>query len=372
MDTDKNFGTFTSTERNHGLSIVDYSDVQGIEGRPLGMGIRTDVERENGDMLGICVFGEIMTKAQDMEAAKEKGEPVDDFPAIPGVFALQKPYEETVIVIADNCPARYVNDARGVPGATCNIQFLQHPNPKSLYYDHTKGLQMLVQAQAIRHIEAGEQLFVSYGKMFWEKAYPIGRQELDYESILDTTEITEIKDEERVFESIRTPMSDNQLKAINASTLSQGTPLSPVSLDFKTPDLNTYPSSPPISNPSRAKKVTKSGGGKDIDLDDMPQALTPIMSQGKKPRKPRQSKKRVASDLDEMSEETKEAIRTRGGKDIIDLDDMPQALSPILSQGKKPRKPRQSKKRVASDLDDVSEETKEAIRALIAVEEQKK
>jgi hypothetical protein len=94
---------------------------------------------------------------------------VTAFPDKPGVFALQYPYEGTLIVIDKRCPAQFVNDAKGVNGASNNIEFPQHQNPRMLAFDKMKGLQLLLQARVIKDIAAGEQLFFSYGDPFWEE-----------------------------------------------------------------------------------------------------------------------------------------------------------------------------------------------------------
>jgi len=117
-------------------------------------------------MLPLLCFGNFTTEFKYKEEAKARHLP-EDFPPIPGVFALSKPYEHTVCLISENCPARYVNDAKNVHGATNNIQFLQHDNPRELFHDSMKGLHLFLQAQATRDIEPGEQLFLSYGELFW-------------------------------------------------------------------------------------------------------------------------------------------------------------------------------------------------------------
>ena len=137
-------------------------------------------------MLPLLVWGNFTTEEKFVAEKKDKGEePI--FPASPGVFALQKPYEKVVCIISDNCPARYVNDSKGVPGATANIQIVQHYDPRTLSYE--QSLHMLLQAQAIRDIEVDEQLFISYGALFWEEHLPINRTKID-EAELDDVGIT--------------------------------------------------------------------------------------------------------------------------------------------------------------------------------------
>jgi hypothetical protein len=108
-----------------------------------------------------------------------------EFPAEPGVMALSFPYEGMVIALDPRCPARYVNDAKGVPNAEPNVVFEMNPHPNELL-DGSKGLQMLVQAKTTKQIKEGEQLFCDYGEKFWTSNGPklIGgsaqNQEEDY------------------------------------------------------------------------------------------------------------------------------------------------------------------------------------------------
>ena len=263
-------------------------------------------------MLPLIVWGTFTTESKYYEACKEKNE-LEEYKAIPGVYALQKPYEELVCAIASNCPARFVNDARGVRNATANIRFVQHNNPRELYYDHKKGLHLLLQAEAIRDIEAGEQLFDNYGDLFWEAGAPIARQDIDVkllESVGDEGE-QEVKDidsdDELSHTKSTTPSTDTQRNVRNASTLSQSsTPVSPTRLVFNnddmdaftTPDTATNKNKTPTSSGKRRsvnassadkparKKPTKSGGAQNLNLADMPQTNT-ASDEEEKPTKKR-------------------------------------------------------------------------------------
>lgn len=133
-------------------------------------------------MLPLLVWGTFTTEQAYLETAKQEGRS-EVFPSTPGVFALQRPYESIVCVVNGNCPARYINDAIGVPGATNNIKICQHTNPRELYFDAFKGLHLLLQAQATRDIEEGEQLFLSYGEKFWEENGLIGQEEVNEEEL---------------------------------------------------------------------------------------------------------------------------------------------------------------------------------------------
>ena len=129
-------------------------------------------------------FGNFTTEAKWVAEAIARELP-QTFPASPGVFALQHPYEMTVCVIADNCPARYVNDAKDITDASPNIVFVQHEHPRELYHDPLKGMHLFLQAQATKDIEAGEQLFLSYGEMFWEEHAPINATHYDLEELYE-------------------------------------------------------------------------------------------------------------------------------------------------------------------------------------------
>ena len=184
-DATQNLGVFLAGPQEEPyLSIVDYTEVIGFQDAPLGMGVRTDVERKTGNLMGPLVFGNFTTEEKFVETAKANDEPTE-FSRNPGAFALQTPYEHVVCILADNCPARYVNDAKGVPGAKPNIQFLQHTDPRQLFFDPMLGLHLLLQAQAVCDIGAGEQLFVSYGDLFWEEGGPINRKDIDEVALVD-------------------------------------------------------------------------------------------------------------------------------------------------------------------------------------------
>ena len=139
-DATQNFGLFLGgPQQNPHLSVVDYSEVVGYDGERLGYGVQTEVARKSGDLLPLLVWENFTTEEKWIEQAKERGESTE-FPGSPGVFALSPPYEKAVLVISENCPARYVNDAKGVSGSKQNIQFVQHTDPKEIYYDPMKGI----------------------------------------------------------------------------------------------------------------------------------------------------------------------------------------------------------------------------------------
>jgi hypothetical protein len=127
------------------------------------------VARKQGEYLPVIAFGTIKlleTYQDELEVRFGKR----DVPVNPGCFALSAPYEGFVLIIHDQCPARYVNDAKDRPDVTKNVQFHQHPDPRSLYYEPEKGFQLFLQLQATRDIAANEELCCAYGTNFWEPA----------------------------------------------------------------------------------------------------------------------------------------------------------------------------------------------------------
>ena len=125
------------------------------------------VARQQGEYLPVIAFGNIklLETYQDELEARFKSREV---PANPGCFALSEPYEGFVLIIHDLCPARYVNDAKERQGVTKNVQFHQHPDPRSLYYDPEKGFQLFLRLQATRDIAPNEELCCAYGTNFWD------------------------------------------------------------------------------------------------------------------------------------------------------------------------------------------------------------
>ena len=97
--------------------------------------------RKNGEMLPLLCFGDFTTEEAYKQTQRARGEP-EDFPAIPGVFALRCPYEQTVCQLSTNCPARYVNDCKGVKNAKHNVNFVQHEDPRGLFHDPMRGLHL--------------------------------------------------------------------------------------------------------------------------------------------------------------------------------------------------------------------------------------
>ena len=299
-DATQNLGLFLANQEDHHLSIVDYKEVLGYQNEALGFGVRTEVARKAGDMMGLIVFGSFITEEKFVETAKAKGESTD-FPRNPGAFALQTPYEKVICIVADNCPARYVNDAKGVRGAKANVQFLQHPDPRELFFEPMLGLHLMLQVQALCDIEAGEQLFTDYGEKFWENGAPINRKEVNEAELVDIGNAPEAitvgdekdSDDENVFARVKSRVETPQSqKPKNAPTLSQDMlPVTPLktfaeateileSWDPKTPK----PSSSKKDN--KKAKVTKSGGGKDIDLGELPQASSPPIKSKQSRRAP--------------------------------------------------------------------------------------
>ena len=286
----QNFGTFLGGhEEDPGLSVANYTNVHGYHGQDLGWGVKTEVARQKGDMLPLLVWGDFTTEEKFIEQAKAKGLPTE-FPPIPGAFALHTPYEKTVCMIAENCPARFVNDARGVTSASANIQFLQHIDPRDLCHDYSKGLHLFLQGQAVRDIEAGQQLFLDYGNMFWEDHQPIARKVIEEDILNDVGDqpfSLDSEDDVLFGSSLFTPPSGD--KPTNALTISQeaSSPPSPVAFpdlgdaNALANELELYKnnsSEKKSSEKNKPKKPSKSGGGKDINLDELPQTSTGLQS----------------------------------------------------------------------------------------------
>ena len=132
-----------------------------------------------------CLCGEISPRRRNsLSKLKQKACPPSFLLSLV-LLLLHTPYEKTVCMIAENCPARFVNDARGVTSASANIQFLQHIDPRDLCHDYSKGLHLFLQGQAVRDIEAGQQLFLDYGNMFWEDHQPIARKVIEEDILND-------------------------------------------------------------------------------------------------------------------------------------------------------------------------------------------
>jgi hypothetical protein len=296
-DATQNLGLFVTNQEEHNLSIVDYSEVKGYEGEPLGFGVRTDVARKKGELMGLIVFGELTTEEKFVKEAQAKGEP-PEFPRNPGAFALQTPYEEGVCLVADNCPARFVNDAKGVPGAKPNIRFVQHPDPRQLFFDPLRGLHLLLQAEALCDIAPGDQLFSAYGDNFWQNGAPINRGDIDETKLEDLGEpplairsapqsiLLSDSDDEAVF--ARTPQSQ---KPKNALTLTQVTPVTPLgTFDDTTKELEKWdlksPKPSSSKKPKPKEKTPKSGGAKDMNLDELPQTNSKPKGRGQSKRGP--------------------------------------------------------------------------------------
>ena len=281
-DATQNLGLFLPNEEPHKLAIVDYKDMHGHLGTSLGFGVRTDVARKAGDLLGIIVFGTFITEEKFVENALANGEPTD-FPRSPGAFALQKPYEKVGCIAADNCPARYINDAKGVPGAVNNCKIVQHPDPRKLCFDAMLGLHLILQAECTADMKAGDQLFMDYGVNYWDSGAPINRKDIDETELGDIG--VEVDSEDEVLEvgkqrssqeaeSFATPRATKKQKNATAVSPKLSTPLTPLSSLDDGVDLinNFYPEQKSSNSKASSKKTpTKSGGGKEIDLDALPQ-----------------------------------------------------------------------------------------------------
>ena len=126
------------------------------------------MDRDEGEELPLFVWGRLLSE-KELRAERKLLGLNPTFPDKPGVFALSYPYEGMVCEVDQRCPAQFVNDSRGVRGAQANVKVVQVTEAELLnLLDPTKGFQMLLQFQAIRHIPAAEQLFLNYGELFWD------------------------------------------------------------------------------------------------------------------------------------------------------------------------------------------------------------
>ena len=71
------------------------------------------------------------------------------------------------LVIDDRCPARFVNDSRGITNKP-NIHFMQHPDVRELL--DKERLHLLLHAKVVLGIGAGEQLLCNYSDGYWQKS----------------------------------------------------------------------------------------------------------------------------------------------------------------------------------------------------------
>lgn len=231
-------------------------------------------------MLPLLCFGTLTTEEKFIELAKARNEP-EEFPAVPGVFSLQAPYEKVVLVLSDNCPARYVNDCKGVNAATPNIMFVQHPDPRMLFHDKQKGIHLLLQAQCTRDIAAGEQLFTPYGEKFWKEHAPIYRKAIDENSLLSPGEVQEVDETDVFIDLTDAKIQTPKRVLLNKSTLSQDEV--PVTLMSSPVTPVQSPSTIDVSSVLGEDNLQVSGSGKPrkraktavTDLNTFPQGTSP-------------------------------------------------------------------------------------------------
>lgn len=195
-----------------------------------------------------------------------------------------------------------------------------------------KGLHLFLQAQCTRDIEAGEQLFTSYGDLFWSEQAPINRAAIDENKLLDIGDEPAVEEEvdDEVMGMplpIQTPRSVAKEKTSsiskrhkNASSLTQPDDsfLSPLSsLDTFDDDPSDWCSTPlPVpelkrsygsrsssttSSTSKGKRTLSSRKGKDVALDKLPQATTdsPLSDSASIKKNSRKRIKKISYDSDE-------------------------------------------------------------------------
>ena len=83
------------------------------------------------------------------------------------MFGVTRELEYTRTVIDDRCPARFVNDSRGISPRP-NIHFMQHPDVRELL--DKERLHLLLHAKVVLGIGAGEQLLCNYSDGYWQKS----------------------------------------------------------------------------------------------------------------------------------------------------------------------------------------------------------
>ena len=113
-----------------------------------------------GDLLPLSVWGQLMPLAAYKQEMKERGE------SKLNCFELGPPYAGMALVIDDRCPARFVNDSRGITNKP-NIHFMQHPDVRELL--DKERLHLLLHAKVVLGIGAGEQLLCNYSDGYWQK-----------------------------------------------------------------------------------------------------------------------------------------------------------------------------------------------------------
>jgi hypothetical protein len=125
------------------------------------------MDRKRGERMPIYVWGRIMSEQQYEQELIDQGKPAE-FPASPGVFALSYPYEGTVLIMDERCPAKFINSHHGRGAQVLpNVKFEQHPKPLELSMDANMGLQMFLQAVMTVDTPKGVELIFDYGDLFF-------------------------------------------------------------------------------------------------------------------------------------------------------------------------------------------------------------
>lgn len=137
----------TKVELHPALSLFKVPSDHPAYDEGNGVGVRTSVDIAEDTLLGVYtgVWG-------------------PEIPAIDNIYALGVGKHGKVDGYSAGNLLRCINDAHGIKGKKCNVAFISTPivpNPKYPFiYTYP--------VVALTNIKAGEELFISYGKAYWE------------------------------------------------------------------------------------------------------------------------------------------------------------------------------------------------------------
>lgn len=147
----KRFMKFLKTFENYeydyiGLDESEYLFVRPSQIQNAGNGLFTSIKIETGEVIS-KFLGEII---DDTEAKKRADIGDDD-------YFMMLPSGETLDCKRTECYAKFANDAEGIPSGFKNNAVITMDDDDNV---------VLV---ANRDIEAGEEIFVGYGKKYWQR-----------------------------------------------------------------------------------------------------------------------------------------------------------------------------------------------------------
>lgn len=128
------------------LPEVDYLYAQPSQIPNAGNGLFTSIDIESGEIISKFV-GEVISD----EEAKKRADLGDDD------YFMMLPTGETLDCKRTECFAKFANDAEGIPSGFKNNAIITMDD-----YDN-------VVLAADRDIRAGEEIFVGYGKRYWQR-----------------------------------------------------------------------------------------------------------------------------------------------------------------------------------------------------------